>query len=120
MVSTCFNLGFFFMVFPQQTNHQALNHIKSPSHPMNPIKIIKHPMFFPMFFPPQRISQENFMVTVDGRLVHVDFGWALGKEPLDAMLIHFAVQGRHLVIHGHDRGKTPWFTSGISQLNGGF
>lgn len=36
---------------------------------------------------------ENFMVTVDGRLVHVDFGWALGKEPLDAMLIHFAVQG---------------------------
>ena len=37
------------------------------------------------------------MVTVDGRLVHVDFGWALGKEPLDAMLIHFAVQGRSLL-----------------------
>ncbi|CAK8986650.1 unnamed protein product [Durusdinium trenchii] len=36
---------------------------------------------------------ENFMVTVDGRLVHVDFGYALGKEPLDSMLIHFAVQG---------------------------
>ena len=33
------------------------------------------------------------MVTVDGRLVHVDFGYALGKEPLDAMLIHLAVQG---------------------------
>ena len=37
--------------------------------------------------------QENFMVTVDGRLVHVDFGYALGKEPLDSVLIHFAVQG---------------------------
>ena len=36
---------------------------------------------------------ENFMVTVDGRLVHVDFGYALGKEPLDSVLIHFAVQG---------------------------
>ena len=33
------------------------------------------------------------MVTVDGRLVHVDFGYALGKEPLDSVLIHFAVQG---------------------------
>ena len=33
------------------------------------------------------------MVTVDGRLVHVDFGYALGKEPLDSMLIHLAVQG---------------------------
>ncbi|CAJ1339742.1 unnamed protein product [Effrenium voratum] len=36
---------------------------------------------------------ENFMVTVDGRLVHVDFGYALGREPLDSLLIHFAVQG---------------------------
>ena len=60
-------------------------------------------MLFPMFFPPQRISQENFMVTVDGRLVHVDFGWALGKEPLDAMLIHFAVQGR------------PWWSMAMTE-----
>lgn len=36
---------------------------------------------------------ENFMVTPDGRLLHVDYGYALGKEPLDAMLIHYAVQG---------------------------
>ncbi|CAE6909586.1 Pik3cb [Symbiodinium natans] len=36
---------------------------------------------------------ENFMVTVDGRLVHVDFGYALGREPLDSVLIHIAVQG---------------------------
>eukprot|EP00439_Symbiodinium_sp_Y106_P060575 s4_g8.t6 len=33
------------------------------------------------------------MVTVDGRLVHVDFGYALGREPLDSVLIHIAVQG---------------------------
>ena len=33
---------------------------------------------------------ENFMVTVDGRLVHVDFGYALGREPLDSVLIHIA------------------------------
>ena len=53
-------------------------------------------MLFPMAFPSPTAGpgKENFMVTVDGRLVHVDFGWALGKEPLDAMLIHFAVQGR--------------------------
>lgn len=36
---------------------------------------------------------ENFMVTPDGRLLHVDYGYALGKEPLDAVLIHYAVQG---------------------------
>ena len=53
-------------------------------------------MLFPIFHLSNKSAfQENFMVTVDGRLVHVDFGWALGKEPLDAMLIHFAVQGWH-------------------------
>eukprot|EP00927_Polykrikos_kofoidii_P066274 TRINITY_DN61902_c0_g1_i1.p1 TRINITY_DN61902_c0_g1~~TRINITY_DN61902_c0_g1_i1.p1 ORF type:complete len:1085 (-),score=167.57 TRINITY_DN61902_c0_g1_i1:43-3246(-) len=36
---------------------------------------------------------ENFMVTTDGRLLHVDYGYALGREPLDAVLIHYAVQG---------------------------
>ena len=51
------------------------------------------------------------MVTVDGRLVHVDFGWALGKEPLDAMLIHFAVQGRHLVIHGQRQNPMVYFSN---------
>lgn len=37
---------------------------------------------------------ENFMVTIDGRLVHVDYGYALGREPLDSMLIHYAVHGQ--------------------------
>jgi hypothetical protein len=36
---------------------------------------------------------ENFMVTGSGRLLHVDYGYALGREPLDAMFIHYAVQG---------------------------
>jgi len=33
------------------------------------------------------------MITVDGRLLHVDYGYALGREPLDSVLIHYAVQG---------------------------
>jgi len=37
---------------------------------------------------------ENFMLTVDGRLLHVDYGYALGKEPFDSVLIHYAVQGQ--------------------------
>eukprot|EP00928_Gymnodinium_smaydae_P086898 TRINITY_DN7129_c0_g1_i1.p1 TRINITY_DN7129_c0_g1~~TRINITY_DN7129_c0_g1_i1.p1 ORF type:complete len:1038 (+),score=222.29 TRINITY_DN7129_c0_g1_i1:137-3250(+) len=36
---------------------------------------------------------ENFMVTTDGRLLHVDYGYALGREPFDSVLIHYAVQG---------------------------
>jgi len=36
---------------------------------------------------------ENFMVTASGRLLHVDYGYALGREPFDAVLIHYAVQG---------------------------
>jgi len=36
---------------------------------------------------------ENFMVTSSGRLLHVDYGYALGREPLDSVLIHWAVQG---------------------------
>mmetsp|Transcript_114601 Transcript_114601/g.335124 ORF Transcript_114601/g.335124 Transcript_114601/m.335124 type:complete len:896 (-) Transcript_114601:378-3065(-) len=36
---------------------------------------------------------ENFMVTIDGRLLHVDYGYAFGQEPLDSVLIHYAVQG---------------------------
>jgi len=36
---------------------------------------------------------ENFMITADGRLLHVDYGYALGREPLDSVLLHYAVQG---------------------------
>jgi len=36
---------------------------------------------------------ENFMLTANGRLLHIDYGYALGHEPLDSMLIHYAVQG---------------------------
>jgi len=36
---------------------------------------------------------ENFMVTTEGRMLHVDYGYSLGREPLDAVLIHLAVQG---------------------------
>lgn len=36
---------------------------------------------------------ENFMATCDGRLLHVDYGYALGREPLDSMLIHYAMTG---------------------------
>uniref|UniRef100_A0A7S2L905 PI3K/PI4K catalytic domain-containing protein n=1 Tax=Zooxanthella nutricula TaxID=1333877 RepID=A0A7S2L905_9DINO len=37
---------------------------------------------------------ENFMATADGRLLHVDYGYALGREPLDSMLIHMLSGGR--------------------------
>jgi len=40
---------------------------------------------------------ENFMVTTDGRLLHVDYGYSLGREPLDSVLIHLAVQGERPV-----------------------
>jgi len=41
---------------------------------------------------------ENFMVTKDGRLLNVDYGYALGQEPLDSVLIHYAFQwGRPIV-----------------------
>eukprot|EP00929_Paragymnodinium_shiwhaense_P064954 TRINITY_DN32614_c0_g1_i1.p1 TRINITY_DN32614_c0_g1~~TRINITY_DN32614_c0_g1_i1.p1 ORF type:complete len:1099 (+),score=212.39 TRINITY_DN32614_c0_g1_i1:179-3475(+) len=36
---------------------------------------------------------ENFMVTTEGRILHVDYGFALGREPLDSILIHLAIQG---------------------------
>jgi hypothetical protein len=31
---------------------------------------------------------ENFMITPTGRLLHVDYGYALGREPLDSVLLH--------------------------------
>lgn len=37
---------------------------------------------------------ENFMATIDGRLLHVDYGYALGREPLDSVLIHAVTGGR--------------------------
>jgi len=37
---------------------------------------------------------ENFMATADGRLLHVDYGYALGREPLDSVLIHALSGGR--------------------------
>lgn len=41
---------------------------------------------------------ENVMVTKDGRLLNVDYGYALGQEPLDSVLIHYAIQwGRPIV-----------------------
>jgi hypothetical protein len=36
---------------------------------------------------------ENFMLTTAGRLLHVDYGYALGREPLDSVLIHLVTQG---------------------------
>mmetsp|Transcript_106208 Transcript_106208/g.193279 ORF Transcript_106208/g.193279 Transcript_106208/m.193279 type:complete len:957 (+) Transcript_106208:108-2978(+) len=35
---------------------------------------------------------ENFMVTTTGILLHIDYGYALGREPLDSVLIHKIVQ----------------------------
>lgn len=40
---------------------------------------------------------ENFMVTTNGRLLHIDYGYSFGREPLDSVLIHYAVQGERPV-----------------------
>jgi len=40
---------------------------------------------------------ENFILAADGRLLHIDFGYSLGWEPLDSIIVHYAVQGERPV-----------------------
>lgn len=47
---------------------------------------------------------ENFMITQDGRLLHVDYGYALGKEPVDSKAIQWVA---NTVVAGVPAGGKP-------------